>query len=524
MSFRCIPPLALLVLSPFALAQNTLHVPAQFATVQAALDAAAAGDTVQVAPGTYIGAIQFPGRDVVLRGSGAATTILQAQSFDPVITCAPGSTRLAVIEGFTIRGGNGFDAGGIHVDQCSPTIRDNWILANRTSARGGGIGVNFGSPRIERNQIAQNTQSIRQVFGGGISLLGAGAAEIIDNVIERNDALNGGGIACNAAGTPRIVGNRIRANTATEGGGLVFQNSSDALVVQNVIDGNTAARGGGIAHANGNIVVLNNTIVGNLGTGSAVYAFRPIAVLTFVNNLFSGTGTLLYGDLWRPEITHVFTHNLLDAPTVFGAQWPDWSGNQGVVIAPPQLRADGLQLAAASPAREAGTPRPELPATDWFGDPRVAGAAVDLGADEYAGRFPFGRQCGAAGRRLAIVAVSGGLPELGNAAFAFDLRGGVAEAAAMLVLGDSTTSWNGQPLPLSLDPFGLAGCAQAVSVLHWILLPTDAAGGCTTGCPIPNEATLRGTVLHAQWTSLAAPIGQPGVLEGVTGGLTIELF
>ncbi|MBK8100943.1 MAG: right-handed parallel beta-helix repeat-containing protein [Planctomycetes bacterium] len=524
MSSRLLRPLALLALSPFVAAQNTLHVPAQYATVQSALDAAAAGDTVLVAPGTYAGALLFPGRDVVLRGGGAATTILQGVGFEPVITCAPGSTRLAVIEGFTIRGGNGFDAGGIHVDRCSPTIRDNWIVQNRTSARGGGIGVNFGSPRIERNRIAQSTQSIRQVFGGGISLLGAGAAEILDNVIEQNDALTGGGIAGNAAGTPTIRGNRIRGNNATEGGGLVFQNGSDALVVQNVIDGNTAARGGGIAHTNGNIVVLNNTIVGNAGTGSAVYAYRPIAVLTFVNNLMAGTGTLLYGDLWRPEIQHVFTHNLLDAPTVFGAQWPDWSGNAGVISAPAQLRADGLQLAAGSPARDAGMPRAELQATDWFGDPRVVGTAVDIGADEYAGRFPFGSQCGGNGRRLAIVAASGGLPELGNAAFAFDLRGGVADAAAMLALGDSTTSWNGMPLPRPLDPYGLPGCAQAVSVLHWMLLPTDSAGACTTGCPIPNAARLRGVVLHAQWTTLAGPIGQPGVLEGTTGGLTIELF
>ena len=503
-------------------AQTTLHVPAQYPTVQAALDVAAAGDTVLVAPGIYTETLTFPGRDVALRGAGAELTTLVTTAFAPVVTCLPGSSRLALIEGFTITGGRGWDAGGIYVDHCAPTIRKNRIVQNIASARGGGIGVYFGSPRIEDNLIADNQQLIRQVSGGGISLLGVGTAEVLNNRIERNDALYGGGINCNSAGAARIEGNRIRANTAMYGGGLVFGNASDALVLQNVIDANVASRGGGIYHTNGNIVAVNNTIVDNIGTGSAVYAVRPIAVLTFVNNLMTGGPELLFGEQWRQAVQHVMANNLLWGPTVYAGDWPDLGSANGTVLADPRLRADGLQLGSGSPARDAGQLRPELPALDWFGDPRVVGAGVDIGADEYSGLFRFGQPC--FGLVSAPQIGAAGLPRLGNTAFELRIRGGVPGAAALLMIGDSTTTWLGEPLPRGLQQYGLPQCLQLISSLHTVLVDTDVAGEAGFTCPIPGNPLLLGALLHAQWGTLTYPIGVASTLDGVTGGLSLELY
>ena len=58
--------LAALLLSVSASWATTRHAPAEYATVQAALDAVQDGDTVLVAVGRYIEALQAPQRSFLL--------------------------------------------------------------------------------------------------------------------------------------------------------------------------------------------------------------------------------------------------------------------------------------------------------------------------------------------------------------------------------------------------------------------------------------------------------------------------
>src|SRR5688572_1847967 len=96
----------------------TIHVPADYTTIYEALDAAASGDVVEVAPGTYdqfdtrpawfgdnVSSVGFLKDSVILKSSGGAgvTTLrLDSNTARPVVLF--GSAGLFHVEGFTIRG------------------------------------------------------------------------------------------------------------------------------------------------------------------------------------------------------------------------------------------------------------------------------------------------------------------------------------------------------------------------------------------------------------------------------------
>ncbi|HEX7027062.1 MAG TPA: CFI-box-CTERM domain-containing protein [Gammaproteobacteria bacterium] len=63
---------------------QTIEVPEDFSTIQAAIDAAQSGDTVSVAPGVYTGSIQLA-EGVQLHGEETARTILRSSGAEPVI-------------------------------------------------------------------------------------------------------------------------------------------------------------------------------------------------------------------------------------------------------------------------------------------------------------------------------------------------------------------------------------------------------------------------------------------------------
>ena len=164
-------------LAPYGEARaGTLGVPAPFATIQSAIDAASAGDVVLVQPGTYVESIDFLGKAITVRAAGDFNdTILDANRADRVVTFANGEGRSSVLEGFQVSRGRTTDAiggGGILIDGASPVIRDCWIRDNRTRLVGGGIVVRGGgSPLLEGNDISENevTSLLTDTMGSGLA-------------------------------------------------------------------------------------------------------------------------------------------------------------------------------------------------------------------------------------------------------------------------------------------------------------------------------------------------------------------
>ena len=412
--------LTLVFALPWSVADaGSLRVPEDFPTIQAAINASQNGDTVVVAPGTYAENIDFHGKVItVTSAQGPGQTTIDGAQHDSVATFTSGEGTGSVLNGFTLRNGrSGFDTagfgdgGGVRIASSSPTITANVITRN-TACDGLGISVRFGSPIIQGNTITGN---VRQgctggIGGGGIEVVGAGSAKILDNVISGNSmtAADGGGIALFSAGTPTIRGNVISGNTASglspcaKGGGISMVNYSDADIINNVIVGNSAGCGGGIswlvpAGYRGPLLV-NNTIADNdSAQGSAIFADGYDARALLVNNIIvANTGqTAVFCGNFNDLNPPAFQFNDVFAPsgTRYGGICADQTGLNGNIAADPLFAnapTGNYNLQAGSPAIDAGTnSAPNLPAVDINGDPRILDgdgngtAIVDIGAVEF---------------------------------------------------------------------------------------------------------------------------------------------
>ena len=193
-------------------------------TIQAGINAAAAGDIVLVAPGTYFENINYSGKAVtVVSAQGPAVTIIDGSNRGPVVTFSSGEGPTAVLSGFTIQHGSAssspYDGGGISIQSSSPAISGNWIVNNVAADGGGGISSSFGSPVIRGNTISNNAQTpgfSGGTGGGGINITGSSSAQITGNTIANNswNTADGGGISLFAAGNTVLQNNIIRSNSA----------------------------------------------------------------------------------------------------------------------------------------------------------------------------------------------------------------------------------------------------------------------------------------------------------------------
>src|SRR5262245_32945812 len=232
----------------------TIRVPADAASIQQAIDAAAGGDSVLVSPGTYVETITFRGKPITVESEqGPAVTVIDGGGGGSVVTLASGENRSAVLRGFTIRNGlNSFSGGGVLIRNSSPSIIGNAIV-NNGACSGAGIYSYFSSPLIQGNTISRNF--LHACSGGsglGVYIGGDSAAELIENVISENSGFaDGGGVTLFAAGTVTLRSNVIARNVTsgfspcTSGGGIWMVNFSQATITDNLVIGNVAGCGGG---------------------------------------------------------------------------------------------------------------------------------------------------------------------------------------------------------------------------------------------------------------------------------------
>ncbi len=167
--------------------RDILCVPSQYATIQAAVNAALYGDVVVVEPGIHIGAgnrnLDFGGKAITVRSVDpndpcvVAATIIDCENSGRAFYFHTGEDASSVVAGLTITHGLAETGGAIHCLDAGPTILNCVITGNRTregadvmifgedGGDGGGIWCSGSTMRLINCVISHNTTG-----GGGVGL------------------------------------------------------------------------------------------------------------------------------------------------------------------------------------------------------------------------------------------------------------------------------------------------------------------------------------------------------------------
>jgi parallel beta-helix repeat protein len=410
-----------------ALAQTTIHVPADEPTIQAGIDAAKNGDTVLVSPGTYDENLDFKGKAITVTTGAksfadASTVIVNGTTDGPVVNFATNEPAGAVLNGFTLQGGHSnvqTIAGGIFISNASPTVTNN-IVQNNLGC--GIFVVNHGSPLIQGNDIKGTSYSIQSndqcgsgyevgSEGAGVALVTAGTVQLLANTIEDNtlkeygpgssSSTGGAGVYINGGLEVLLQNNIIRNNHADESQGLLSINSPTKLIlIQNLFYGNEF--GGPAPLSDGQVLIegttsapypsiteINNTVAGS-GGGELITNLDASSIIA--NTLFIDTVSVVnpstqsvYAGL-ACEGNNRFTNSNNDS---FNEGLPvpsECPSGAGLLAVDPQFvspAAFDFHTQRNSPVVAAGDINaPMIPPTDLFGKNRTVCGTIDMGVYE----------------------------------------------------------------------------------------------------------------------------------------------
>lgn len=289
------------------------------ANTDTAVDACPAGyghDTISLPAQTYTLTIAGTGEDgdltgdlditadLTLNGSGAASTIINANGIDRVFHTL-GNVQVTFTN-LAIRGGNESTSGGGGLYNSGSSVSlDSVTVISNTSTEGGGI-YNSGILTLTASTLMSNTASNR---GGGLRNDFGGLATLsFANVLTNVATSNGGGLY--STGALVVVNSTIANNRSNnDGGGLEIRDSSvsvtSTLTLSNsTVSGNVSVTGGGGAQFRGSstsgpvvVVIVNTTFSGNSTGTSGGGGFRnntdaqtTLTNVTIANNSAANNG------------------------------------------------------------------------------------------------------------------------------------------------------------------------------------------------------------------------------------------
>ena len=262
------------------------------ASIQAAIDVSADGDTVRLFPGQYIEVFDFQSKQIVLESrseelvndSLVAQTIISAGPLGGSCIELVGLDAANVeIKNMTFSGGQSQIGGGIYVENSTPKL--SGIIIEKNSAEvGGGLYLNQSNVELLNIKIYDNGSN----FGGGIYATGS-VVKLINVSIDSNLAYWGAGIYSEDSNFD-IENSELILNHAYVEGGAIYQSGNSILISGTAITGNIGLDfGGALVCYNGLLDIQNSTVAGNDANYGSALNLRE-AALTMKNSIFWGNG------------------------------------------------------------------------------------------------------------------------------------------------------------------------------------------------------------------------------------------
>ena len=282
------------------------------------------------------------------------------------VVVGSGTDATAVLDGFTISGGNANGAssphnrgGGMHNWSSSPTLANVTFSGNSASGGGGGMRNEASSPTLENVTFSGNSA----LGGGGMNNDGS-SPTLTDVTFSGNSAFGDGGGMYDFDSSPELSNVTFSGNVAiNRGGGMLNYESNPPLTNVTFSDNSANTEGGGMFNTIDSSPMLTNVIIANSSSGGDC-----------VND---GTSTLGAAS----------SHNQIEDGANACGLADGVDGNiigQDPMLGPLADNGGATQthaLLSGSPAIDAGT-NSNCPASDQRGVARPQGPACDIGAYE----------------------------------------------------------------------------------------------------------------------------------------------
>jgi hypothetical protein len=258
-------------------------------TIQAGIDAAVDGDTVQVAPGQYVISepITFLGKAIIVESKAGPeeTTIRMGTPTDTnracVIIFENNETAESILNGFTVTGGKGIynpsvkaTGGGGILFSASSGVINNCVIVQNSADAGGGVASSAGSLATVSNcTISENSVTI---IGGGVYSVWGSSMNLINCTIRENTAIkSGGGVGCWLNASITMTDCIVTENSATGvilheagyGGGLNAGDGSEITLINCNFENNSAGIGGGGIMLGGIPCTITGCVISNNSAG-----------------------------------------------------------------------------------------------------------------------------------------------------------------------------------------------------------------------------------------------------------------
>jgi len=389
------------VLGPAGVSNSALAQLNFIGPLQAQLNAATNGATINLSPGTYLETLVLD-RDLTLTGPWWDKPVLSGGSIGPALRVLPGAT--VMLRGIALRHGHNAGLGGGIVNE-GTLLLERCLIADNSAASGGGI-ANLNTLHLFQSVLSNN---IASASGGGLYNGPAAVAYITNSTFTANVAEAGAGLV--NFGTNTLSASLLTDNSAQGllgNGGGINQGSGQMLLINSTVSGNTATAytsqagsglGGGVRVDGGRLDLLFTTVVNNTASfrGGGVLA-SPAAEVHARNSIFARNLAPNFPDF--RGILYSAGYNLVEQTAGLSVSGLTIGNQLGVNPKLGSLRDNAGPTfthapLADSPVIDAGAA--PGPTTDARGVPRPfdipwtanADAAYDLGAMEYVDRSPY---------------------------------------------------------------------------------------------------------------------------------------